>query len=388
MKTNMIFLVVLLFVSSTLYAQKTLTKVVLIDGSEVNYNLEDIAEIDFIKSNMLYMMTIHLKDTTNNYLIVNIKSIEFIDSTEMKINLASSSKNILLNSIDSIIFFSNTCEEVVIGYQTWMCKNLNVDRYRNGELIREVNDSVKWKSLYGPSWCYFKNDPYYGTIYGKLYNWAAVNDSRGLAPAGWHVASSYEWQTLIDYIGGAKNYGKLKATGTLESGDGLWDYPNENATNETNFSAIPGGICNENGKSYLMGYASFWWTSTNINNSFAYFCYFKSINSVIWIDFNEKEIGMAVRCVKDGNPNPPIITSIFPNSVVISELITIKGSNFGSQRGINFVSFNNSIKPKQSDYLKWSDTEIQVKVPEGVVSGQILVNVNKKESNRVDFTVY
>src|SRR6478609_5396230 len=85
---------------------------------------------------------------------------------------------------------------VTIGTQVWMKKNLNVSRYRNGDIILQVKDSAKWSKLTIGAWCWYNNDSATGAVYGKLYNWYAIHDPRGLAPTGWHIPSDSEWLTL------------------------------------------------------------------------------------------------------------------------------------------------------------------------------------------------
>ncbi|MGD1006866.1 MAG: fibrobacter succinogenes major paralogous domain-containing protein, partial [Ignavibacteriaceae bacterium] len=85
---------------------------------------------------------------------------------------------------------------VKIGEQTWMLGNLNVDHYRNGDAIPEVEDPAQWGNLKTGAWCYYRNDPGNDKKYGKLYNWYAVNDPRGLAPEGWHIPTQAEFKTL------------------------------------------------------------------------------------------------------------------------------------------------------------------------------------------------
>ena len=95
-------------------------------------------------------------------------------------------------------------QTVTIGTQVWMTKNLDASTFRNGDSILQAKSEEEWKKAgenKQPAWCYHNNDPSSSAIYGKLYNWYAVNDPRGLAPAGWHVPSSEEWETLIDVIG-------------------------------------------------------------------------------------------------------------------------------------------------------------------------------------------
>lgn len=95
---------------------------------------------------------------------------------------------------------TETFENVQIGNQTWMKKNLNVTKYRNGDLIPQVTDPTQWKNLTTGAWCYYNNDSANGDVYGKLYNWYAVNDTRGLAPVGYHIPSNTDWTNLIDFL--------------------------------------------------------------------------------------------------------------------------------------------------------------------------------------------
>jgi uncharacterized protein (TIGR02145 family) len=144
---------------------------------------------------------------------------------------------------------SNNLCEVTIGSQIWSCENLNVSTYRNGDPIPEVTDPVAWTSLTTGAWCYYNNDPSNGAIYGKLYNWYAVNDPRGLAPQGWHVATESDWNKLVKHIDvGADTMcqncnqstiagGKLKEIGVTH-----WQSPNTGSTNSNNFSALPSGF--------------------------------------------------------------------------------------------------------------------------------------------------
>src|SRR5204863_7930490 len=104
---------------------------------------------------------------------------------------------------------------IQIGTQVWMAKNLDAAIYNNGDPIPEVKDPTQWIGLKTGAWCYYENNTANGTIYGKLYNFYALKDPRGLAPAGWHIPSHTGWQVVENYLGG-KNIagGKMKETGT------------------------------------------------------------------------------------------------------------------------------------------------------------------------------
>ncbi|MDO8952800.1 MAG: fibrobacter succinogenes major paralogous domain-containing protein, partial [Draconibacterium sp.] len=149
-------------------------------------------------------------------------------------------------------------ESVTIGTQVWMLKNLNVTTYRNGDAIYNVTDNTEWRNLTTGAYCDYENSSIKADTYGRLYNWYAINDSRNIAPTGWHVATDGEWTTLINYLGGLNLAGgKLKEIGTSH-----WNTPNIGATNESGFTALPGGYRHYDGGSYdLKNMGSFWSSS-------------------------------------------------------------------------------------------------------------------------------
>jgi uncharacterized protein (TIGR02145 family) len=147
---------------------------------------------------------------------------------------------------------------VTIGTQVWTDKNLDVTSYRNGDVIPQVTDATEWAGLTTGAWCYYNNDPLNGAIYGKLYNWYAVNDPRGLAPQGWHIPTDAEWKTLSTLLGGdAVAGGKMKTKGTNS-----WTSPNTSATNESGFAGLPGGVRNHVGNFSSFGHMGFLWCAT------------------------------------------------------------------------------------------------------------------------------
>ena len=194
---------------------------------------------------------------------------------------------------------------VKIGDQVWMTKNLDVDHYRNGDSIPQVKDSDIWVNLKTGAWCYYNNDPAMGKMYGKLYNWYAVNDPRGLASEGWHIPSDAEWKELEMCLGmsqseadkygdrGANVGGKLKSTGTIDGGD-------VGATNEIEFSAHPGGNRSNNGTFSSIGDYGDWWSSTaNGETKYAWRRYLNFSSTNISRYYNNKGNGFSVRCVRD-----------------------------------------------------------------------------------------
>ncbi len=187
----------------------------------------------------------------------------------------------------------NSYQIVGICNQIWTTNNLNVTKYRNGDSIPQVTDPIAWSTLTTGAWCYYSNNTANGPIYGKLYNWYAVNDSRGLAPMGWHIPSDLEFTTLSNCLGGESIAGgKMKATT-------LWDSPNLGASNSSGFSSLPGGVRYSNGTFQFQGYSSNYWTSTS-NNTTVFYRNNVSVNAIMFkgTDGNTNS-ALSVRCVKD-----------------------------------------------------------------------------------------
>jgi len=182
---------------------------------------------------------------------------------------------------------------VTIGAKHWTAENLSTDRYRNGDQIPQVMDPVEWGSLKTGAWCYYENRDENGVTYGKLYNWYAVSDPRGLAPEGWHVASDIEWQELVETLGGEK------AAGTKLKSKVLWKLPLVGADNSSGFTAIPSGYRSSNGSFALLGTNSSFWTSTENNGYSAWYRDMYNTFSAVYRINSTKTQGFAVRCVKD-----------------------------------------------------------------------------------------
>jgi uncharacterized protein (TIGR02145 family) len=195
-------------------------------------------------------------------------------------------------------------QEVTIGTQTWMQKNLDVSKYRDGTPIPQVTDQKKWANLKTGAWCYYENNTANGTIYGKLYNWYAVagihdtdpsTPNKILTPQGWHVPSDSEWTALTTFLGGEEVAGgKMKSIGTS-----LWLTPNTGATNEYGFSALPGGCRANAGAFGNVGGGGCLWSSSETSAASAWLrgLYFPS--SYADRDYYSKELGFSVRCLRD-----------------------------------------------------------------------------------------
>jgi uncharacterized protein (TIGR02145 family) len=180
---------------------------------------------------------------------------------------------------------------IKIGSQVWTSKNLDVATYRNGDVIPQVQDQNAWANLRTGAWCYYDNDASNGTKYGKLYNWYAVNDPRGLAPKGFHIPSDAEWTTLTDYLGGVTAGTKMKSsTG--------WD-SNGNGTNSSGFAGFPGGYRNFNGSFGGIGRGGNWWSATGSSSNVAWYRYLNDDDGIVYRSGSDKQNAFSVRCLGD-----------------------------------------------------------------------------------------
>jgi uncharacterized protein (TIGR02145 family) len=177
-----------------------------------------------------------------------------------------------------------------LAFPEWMPANLNVTTYRNGDNIPQVTDPAQWAALTTGAWCYYNNNPANGPVYGRLYNWYAVNDPRGLAPQGWHIPTDAEWTSYCSGIG----CGALKETGTTH-----WRSPNIGATNYDGFGALPGGMIGGNGGFFGLGTNGIWWTSTPAASSNAWMRTLVNNSSYLSTGWCGKNLGLSVRCIKD-----------------------------------------------------------------------------------------
>jgi uncharacterized protein (TIGR02145 family) len=200
---------------------------------------------------------------------------------------------------NEVSFTTLTVPSVIIGTQVWMAKNLDVDQYRDGTSIPTNLTNAEWVVATAGAGADYNNDPAFGAIYGKLYNWYAVSDPRGMCPIGFHIPSAVEWDLLISYLGGASvGGGALKEMGTAH-----WVSPNNGATNSSGFQALPGGsrypadgvFANlaSNG-----GVWALWWTTTPENGGGRYKGVVGS-DPAVYGGNSPKNTGFSVRCLKD-----------------------------------------------------------------------------------------
>lgn len=215
-----------------------------------------------------------------------------------------------VSDIDSITFSlaeQNTVADVdgniytivEIGSQTWFAENLRTSHYKDNTPIPLVIENTEWNNLSTGAYSWYNNDSATHEIpYGKLYNWYAVNSGK-LCPAGWHVPVESEWLELANNLGGTGVAGgKLKSTGTIEEGTGLWEAPNTDATNETGFTGHPGGRRYANGSFEQKEIRGTWWSSLDVPGSAFFWSLGNNTGGLNGASqsFNN---GMSVRCVKD-----------------------------------------------------------------------------------------
>jgi uncharacterized protein (TIGR02145 family) len=189
----------------------------------------------------------------------------------------------------------NEYHTVNIGTQVWLVENLKTTKYRNGDPLPIVTNNTSWSTLTTGAYCNYNNDVANSSLYGYLYNWFAVNDGRKIAPTGWHIPSDAEWTTLTTYLGGENvASGKLK-----EAGLSHWASPNTGATDETGFTALPGGYRDNNGVFYFIGNAGYWWSYTENLTNYAWYRTMYSYSAAVTRNYCYKVYGNSVRCIKD-----------------------------------------------------------------------------------------
>jgi uncharacterized protein (TIGR02145 family) len=195
-------------------------------------------------------------------------------------------------------------ESVRIGNQEWMTRNLEVDRFRNGDLIPHIESKEEWEEAREngqPAWCYYDNDPEKGKKNGKLYNWYAVNDSRGLTPEGFHVPTDQEWTILEEFLGGYDIAGhKMKSVeGWKDWEDDDGELQNGNGDNSSGFNALPGGYRNLDGSFYNIRFDALFWSATETAINYAWYRYLDFNNGNVGRFDNRKSVGASVRCLRD-----------------------------------------------------------------------------------------
>jgi uncharacterized protein (TIGR02145 family) len=201
---------------------------------------------------------------------------------------------VVLGIISVQIAQAQTSSDVKIGTQVWMSKNLDISTYRNGDPIRYASSASEWEDASNKqegAWCYYNYDPKNGKKYGKLYNWYAVNDARGLAPKGYHVSSDSEWAILVDFLS-RENIAGIK----MKSKKGWYS----NGDNSSGFNGLPGGYCGVYGGFDSVGEDGHWWSSSSSEEGI--YSAWKRVlynSSKVERGLTHKGDGFSVRCLRD-----------------------------------------------------------------------------------------
>ncbi len=195
----------------------------------------------------------------------------------------------------SLPLFATICGEV------WSSRNLDVATYRNGDPIPQVTDANAWVKLTTGAWCWYNNDSAKYHRYGRLYNWYAVNDPRGLTPAGWHVLTDVEWEAMETCLGEDSVGYRMRAAGVQH-----WPGPATAADNSSGFNGLPSGIRTDGGTFIWADSSAVYWTSVEGSVSEAWcgrLIHYSNLHGVpamvTGVGYMNKADGYAVRCAKD-----------------------------------------------------------------------------------------
>jgi uncharacterized protein (TIGR02145 family) len=202
----------------------------------------------------------------------------------------------------SITYDGHSYALVGIGTQCWFKENLRSDNYRNGDAIPGNLTDAQWSNTTGGAQAVYNNEAANLSTYGRLYNWYAVSDGRGLCPAGFHVPSDEEWMNLEIFLGmpisqtflWGNDRGSNQGTQLKSSPS---DLPNWSGTNSSGFSGLPGGNRSFNSLFSFLGSYGYWWseTSTGIEGVDRYLYHSDTVGRMDR-DFRN---GLSVRCLKD-----------------------------------------------------------------------------------------
>lgn len=204
--------------------------------------------------------------------------------------------------------FSQSYGNVKIGKQIWMSKNLDVATFRNGDSIPKAINSKQWSYANQnkiPAYCYYNFNTKNGVKYGKLYNWYAVNDKRGLSPVGWRIPTDEDWKNLSEFLGGNEKAGlKLKSKtgwtlGPEPGREAISKIGHKNGDNTTGFTGLPGGSCSNDGRFYYIQEFAYFWSSTEIDVNQAERRNLFNTGDKFYGGAFTKGTGMSVRCLKE-----------------------------------------------------------------------------------------
>ena len=197
----------------------------------------------------------------------------------------------------------STWKTVKIGEQEWTTENLNLGHFQNGDIIQEAKTKEEWEKAgrnEEPAWCYYDNNSSNGEKYGKLYNFYAVNDPRGLAPKSWHVATDADWTVLTDYL---TANGDNETEGTALKASSGWknrkDGTSGNGTDDYGWLGLPGGLRSLSGGFSNIGYGGNWWSSSQYDADVAWYRGLDGGVDYVFRLVSFKKLGFSVRCLRD-----------------------------------------------------------------------------------------
>lgn len=234
---------------------------------------------------------------------------------------------------------SNAIEEIKIGNQIWMAKNLDVIHFNNGDEIPEAKDAEEWNNACNekkPVWCYYDNDILNHEQFGRFYNLYAVLDSRGIAPVGWRVPSKSEWMSLVEFCGGIDYAGdKMKSTegwedssikNTDNKGKMTWSSVSGNGNNLSGLKLMPCGKCYDEGISGWAGSAGYYWSNPIIEDTnYIILQVTNGSKSVFWPPYNTDD-GFSIRCIKSKNNDKNNIVESLVEKQASSNNVKIKNT--------------------------------------------------------------
>lgn len=212
---------------------------------------------------------------------------------------------------------NNVYPLVTIGSQTWMAENLRTTHYRDGTPIPTYMNNATWMSDTAGAFAWYENNPLNRELYGALYNWYAASHPRGLCPAGWRVSTDEDWMELVRYVASA---GYPNDDFTSGAGNALkscrqilsphpectthehprWEFdPTNLAFNAFGFAGLPGGFRNVNGLYGEQGMRAYWWNTTDINGSAAWYRSLEGDTGFVCCYTENKKFGFSIRCIKE-----------------------------------------------------------------------------------------
>ena len=278
-----------------------------------------------------------------------------------------------------IDYDGNIYDTVHIGTQIWLKQNLKVTHYRNGDSIPNITNSTQWASLSTAAYCWHSNDSAtYKNTSGALYNFYTVTDIRNLCPLGWHVPTDNEWNILKTYLGGDNLAGnKLKETGTTH-----WYSSNPGVTNESGFTALPGGSRTYEGNFINQTWTALWWSSSQYYTSIYAWLWGTATLDNYWFSGSSDRTnnGFSIRCLKDTSllVSLPLvttinITSITPYSAAVKGNVVLDGGLNILVRG---VCYNTNSSPTIANNI----------VLGGSGAGQYMVYATNLTPNTIYYT--